>query len=261
MDVIGSVILGPLAGGAFTVGSNWLYRRLKQRNQRALLSFQSNRIAFVYPPRRDTYSQPDRVILPRTATEDFLAINNVISALLKAGWEGELDMCAAKDFNDARRQGDAVLICSPVSNPATRSVLDLLFDKYPQLPRFETDADGHSLIRAGARPFESQTYEVVAQCRAAGTEPEEATMRDHGLLIKAPNPWNPQKLVFVLAGIRGIATWGIAECLKKDWQQIFRRKRRDGNHSASGPFAAVLEVTFEKCDLKPVKVVYMDDLD
>lgn len=261
MDLVGTLILGPLAGLLTSVAGQLGYRRFKQRNQAALLNFGSRMVTFVYSPRRDSFSEPQRVILPRTSTEDFLAINNLISALIRSGYKHDLDMCSVRAFDGNKRFGDLVFVCSPVSNPGTASVLAELSKIYESLPRFETQSNGQCVIHAGANTYQSETYEVVERCHKEGSEPEEATMRDYGLLVKAPNPWEPERMVLVLAGIRGIGTWGIAECLKKDWQKVLRKKRRDGKHRASGPFAAVIETTFDKCDLTSFEVKYLLDLD
>jgi len=245
-----------------TLSAGYLKELRRKRKLGAILGFAREQVTFVYPARVDQFSEPARNILPRTSTEDFLAMNNIMSALLRIHWSGEAKLKIAADFREEDRATDLILICSPFSNPAAETTLRELYQKYPSLPTFEREqASNRYYIRAGTEYYYSSTYDVVDRCIASGQRPEEAEMVDYGVIIKAPNPWDATNTVLLVAGIRGIGTWGAAEFLKKRWQDIIDRKRHDGQHRRWGPFAAVVEVKFSRGDLVGFRVMMFSDLD
>jgi len=111
----------------------------KRREHGALLDFPRKEILFIYPARSDPSADPRKVIVPRTATEDFLAINNVLSALIKVRWLGEVHVKSCDHFGADDKEHDLVLICSPRTNPKTAEALEAVGNKYPGLPRFERE--------------------------------------------------------------------------------------------------------------------------
>jgi hypothetical protein len=246
-----------------TLLSQFGYKKYKQRGLAAILNFLGDQITFIYPPREDCDADPYKVILPRTATEDFLSINNVLSAFLKIQWNGNIQLCNSKEFGKEERKRDLIFICSPLSNDGTKEVLAELSKKYRcGIPQFKYDEEKKQCyLRVSGGRYDSSTYDVVKECIKAGTRPEEAEMYDHAVLLKAENPWDPTKKVIVLAGIRGIGTWGAGECLKKGWQEIYNRKHSKGGQKKSGDFVAVIRVNFNKCDLVGFKIENFIDLD
>ena len=250
-----------LAMLALTLTYQRIHSFLKRRNLGAILGFAVKDVVFVYPPRIDEFTKPSGLILPRTSTEDFLAINNLISAMLKVGWTGDISLKRSDEFHERDYHHNLILVCSPALNKATELVLRELAKRYTSLPTFETEPDSQRMYIQARHDYFSTTYDVVESCVQKGVRPSEAEMTDHALVVKAPNPWDPEKTVFIVAGIRGIGTWGAAECLKKEWQQIFNAKRGDGDHKKSGPFAAIIEIHFDRCDLIAPKLETMIDLD
>src|ERR1700676_3550417 len=71
-------IIGALIGA---VVQRAIDRRGEQRPLNQLLNFGNDQLLFVFPHRDQAGA-----ILPRTSTEDFLAMNNFMSCLLKVGW-------------------------------------------------------------------------------------------------------------------------------------------------------------------------------
>lgn len=86
-------------------------------------------------------------------------------------------------------------------------------------------------------------------------------MYDHAVLVKATNPWDFSKKVLILAGIRGIGTWGAGEFLKKEWPEIYNRKNSKNGLKKGGDFTAVIRVNYNKCDLVSFKIENFIDLD
>src|ERR1700730_13224464 len=72
-------IVGALIGAKIR---QHLDRRRETKPLGKLLNFGPDDLLFVFP-HRESIRGP---IVPRTSTEDFLAMNNFISALLNAGW-------------------------------------------------------------------------------------------------------------------------------------------------------------------------------
>lgn len=81
------------------------------------------------------------------------------------------------------------------------------------------------------------------------------------MIIKAENPWHSSKNVLIFAGIRGIGTWGAAECLRNEWKKIYDLKRSDGKHSKRGNFVTLVKVCLKKGDIIELNVERMIDLD
>ena len=59
-----------------------------------------------------------------------------------------------------------------------------------------------------------------------------------------------------MAGIRGIGTWGAAECIKKNWRGIYDRLERK-----RGSFSALVLVTYENCDITNTEVMQVKEFD
>jgi len=246
-----------------TVIAQSSYNKYKQKGLRAILHFSDHEITFIYPPRKDSEENSGKVILPRTATEDFLAMNNFQSALLSINWKGKTHFKSSSDFKAMDKHKDLVFICSSFSNPATKDVLESLEKYYNRdIPQFHCDKDLNKVyLRIGGARFDSESYEAVEECIANGKLPAEGEINDYGIILKATNPWDNNKKVIILAGIRGIGTWGAAECLKKSWKDIYQRKMSKGTKRKTGDFVAVIKVVCNQSDLTEFKIEQFYDLD
>ena len=94
----------------------WVQRRMDRRKERQplnqLLNFGADQLLFVFPHRDES----PEAILPRTSTEDFLAMNNFISALLNVGWARKVGVRDTTRVTTADKKRNLVIICSPKSN-------------------------------------------------------------------------------------------------------------------------------------------------
>ncbi len=259
LNVIASVV-GALLLFTYQRSKVWFV----QKNLLKILDFLNRKLMFVYPPRRDQVANPSRVILPRTATEDFLSINNMLSVLLKLKWNG---LCAFKNSEDflkniENKKNDIVFICSPFSNPGCNEALIELEKKEGGLPKFLIDdVTKRNYIRFHGNKYESTSYDVIEECIKNGSSPENAEMLDYAAIIKTSNPWEPDKRILILAGIRGVGTWGASEFIKKHWEKLYNKKRSDGKHTKRGNFAAIIKVLYKDCDLKEFSLEDFIDLD
>lgn len=256
-------VAASVSGAILTVFVQFIYKKFGQRGLSSLLNFLNNEITFVYPPRTDCDADPYKVILPRTATEDFLAMNNFQSALLSINWNGITYFKSSCDFQSIEKAKDLIFICSSHSNVGTDEVLNKLKNIYKcGIPRFSLDETTNRIyLRVGGARYDSTTYEVLEECELSGKIPAEEEMIDYGIILKATNPWDKNKKIMVLAGIRGIGTWGAAECLKKGWQELYNKKSSKKGRKKTGDFVAVVRVVCNQSDLTEFKIENLIDLD
>lgn len=209
---------------------------------------------FVFPP-RGTVTE---AILPRISTEDFMAINNLISAFMKLR---RVPLVRVRDpdhlTDQDKKQNNLILICSSRRNRATEEALALLKAQYGHLadyiPSFETSPEtGHLRIC-----FYNATYESRSFVQDGPDKDDVA------LIVKAKNPWADERKILIVAGVRGIGTWGAAEFLKKWWRPLYERKKasRKSTTSKQGEFAAVVLVLYKAYDIKGVRLLNVVDLD
>ena len=258
-------VLSVLAGVVGTILCYVIKRMLENRPLRRLLNFGRDELVFVYPKRDDIPA----AVLPRTSTEDFLAINNAISALLKISWKQPVGVrsVGAGVADDGRqlspndRERNLVTICSPKSNPFTRELLEELKRQGSDIFQFERVENKEEWqIVDGAACYRSLSYKQIADYQEAEKRVEEQEINDVAMIAKVTNPWEPKNKIIIIAGIRGIGTWGAAECLKKQWQRIYELKRRTKQFRKNGDFAAIVEVDYNNCDIVHTHVETVKDL-
>ena len=241
--------IGALIGFAWRRFDKWR----KSRGHRAILAGLEAPMIFVFPP-RDVVGRT----LPQTAVEDFLAINNVISAFLRVGRQPPEKIRGHDYLGEAdKKQSSLILICSPKSNKTTGEALELLRTggKYsPHLvPRFES---------VPGKPDQWQ----ISWNHAVWPSPsydQRGRLEDMAIVLKAQSPWAGQHKILIVAGIRGIGTWGAAEMLKKWWEPLHDKKGHSRRHGTTkqGDFVAMVRVTYEASDIKGVELLALGDLD
>ena len=243
---------------AIGASGGYLWRRLrnwrKSKGQGALFYGLEGPTLFVFPARVG----PDR-LLPHTAIEDFLAVNNIISAYLRIGGHPPDKL---RDHNHLehsdRRNNNLILICSSKSNSVTKEAIDLLRARNSRLadlvPYFEEvpGRPGQIQIRWNKGIFPSESYEQTGP-----------RLDDMAVIVKARNPWAEQHKILIVAGIRGIGTWGAAEMMKKWWKEIYdsKDKSRARRTEKRGDFAAIVSIHYEDHDIKPPTLCQLVDLD
>lgn len=213
---------------------------------------------FVFPPRvaDDSGLEQPRMI-PLMAIEDFLGINNIVSAYMKAGRRPPHRVRDSTHLSDEyRRICNLILMCSSRSNPVTAEALQLLRSNPnlgDRIPVFERIPDTSEwTINWKGAIYRSPSYSQ------SGT-----SYQDVAMIVKVRSPWDAQRKILIVAGIRGIGTWGAAEYLKKWWIDLYEKKRKSRRHhtSKSGDFAALLKVEYGDQDIKRVELIHLEDLD
>ena len=232
----------------------WWKEKKQTGGQSALLHGFEEPTKFVFPPREDT----ELSILPRISTEDFMAINNIISTFIMAKKDPPSKMLDSVNITkEDKSSNNLILICSSKTNDVTEEALRLLRDNYPRIgeyiPVFSVDKESNqTIIRWNHGKYVSNSFSQ-----------QNRPMDDVAIILKAKNPWASQFKILIVAGIRGIGTWGAAECLKKWWQPIYNEKganKKEGS-SKSGSFVAMVNIKYDAYDIKEAKLIDLKDLD
>ena len=224
----------------------------RRRGHWAILAGLENPL-IVFPPRE----RVPEAVLPRISTEDFLAVNNLISAFDLAGHPAPRRLRDPEHTTDQlKKEENLIIICSSKRNPVTEQALHLLREQTPDLadliPSCKEEASGRQHIRWNKGEYPSESYEQ------SGPEKDDVAM-----IIKARSPWAGQRRILIVSGIRRFGTWGAAEFLKKHWKEIYDRKgdsRRRGL-SKQGNFVALISVRYANFDITQLKLLHLIDLD
>lgn len=159
--------------------------------------------------------------------EDMLAANYAERSLTLAGFSDEkVSIKSVKQFKKDRsslQQQNLILICSPKANDITADTLEALNKTLSEFNltfnKISTKPDEWGIVFDNAM-LESDSYKQIADLISQGIDPEEGTQNDYGVIVRAKNPWNREKKLVIIAGIRGIGTWGAARCLRDKANQL-----------------------------------------
>lgn len=261
LHVIGEVVTAVLL---------WPWRRIRRlfptHAARSVFNCNSDlNLVIVYPPREE---EPGS-ILPRVAGEDFMAITHVLKIADIAGFPRDMVRMApvnteTGNIEDNPDDGNLALVCAPWSNPMTGKVLVRLRNSCGLIAEFHplssspanppasvatprTKGTAQYYISFYGKPYYSNTYEVQEQLTREHKQPWKGDMKDYGLIIKAPNPYNLRNqnaTAFIIAGIRGIGTWGAAWYLCERVRDLYDSVK-------DGDFAAVIEVDYSDFRIMP----------
>jgi len=75
--------------------------------------------------------------------------------------------------------------------------------------------------------------------------PECGPLTDYAIIGRIDSPWNLDKSVILLCGIRGIGTWGAARFLRDNQKDISRR-------SKNGNFICVVKVIYKNYKMSDI---------
>ena len=251
LQVFGFIISVAASIAGTIIWIKWKERREnKPLNQ--ILNFGSDDLIFVFSHRE----QYPFSILPFTSTEDFLAMNNFISALMKIGWKGSVSVRDTKRLLDADKEKNLVTFCSAKSNSFTEEVIEKILSEYDDVFYFQKIENSEKWrITDGVGNFPSMTYgqyeEYVKDKGVKKEEVAEQSFDDVAIITKVKNPWNAMNKIFIIAGIRGIGTWGASECIKKNWNEIYNQLE---SNEKNCDFSALIKINYRNCDIKKIKI-------
>jgi hypothetical protein len=194
--------------------------------------------------------------------EDMLSVNYVSRSLSLCGWDdNRLEFRAQERFAPLRNDGDRaddqadenlVLICS---HDVTKAALDVYRSNKFVDCKFVDETGTAQIPRIGIKleNFDTQfspSFEQEVAMLQENVELREGMVEDYALIVKGPNPWSRKhgKLIMI-AGVRGIGTWGAARYLRDHPEQIYEE-------FGTNNFALIVKVTYCNWrieDVRPTK--------
>lgn len=212
--------------------------RLKAEALRRLLGFHSGQeLTFVVP----TLEATDPIHRTVIASEDVRAFNRMRLDLGTTGLESSVTVLMGADDEVSPDPRDLMFFCRDERNPMTREFLRLQpvgFDFVHDGSR----ADGRAkwaIRQDGAEILRSESYDSEAALEShldAPGDTRHAVLRCPAIVVRAPNPFNPERSHAVLiAGVRAFGTWGAAEFLCSEAETLLEQTQ-------GGDFVALIEV-------------------
>lgn len=261
-------ITGVITSIIATIPGTILYlswkKKIQNKQLRKILNFGEDDIVFVFTHRefkqinvQDETPQSSTSILPRTSTEDFMAINNIKTALLKINSENRDKIKDTDTFLNRidDKKNNIISICSSKSNKFTKEVEETLLKKRKRFfrtvynserDRWEiTDGDGYYPTSA------EEQYKGYIENGISLREIPTKKFDDFAYITKITNPQNRKNKIFIIAGIKGIGTWGAAECLKKEYNQIYENLPQNKKDC---DFSALINIEYDNLDITKIVV-------
>ena len=99
----------------------------------------------------------------------------------------------------------------------------------------------------------SMTYTSPSYIGTPEDQPR-APSRDIAFILRRPNPKNEACSVVLLAGIRGIGTWGASDHLRKQAKKLSARIAKNPGNAVENGFLAVLDVDYDNFDVVQTKI-------
>ncbi|HYX72008.1 MAG TPA: hypothetical protein VE732_04500, partial [Nitrososphaera sp.] len=188
---IKALLFSFLLGIPASLLASWIFIRWREnvgnRHLRKILNFGKDDVIFVF-----SHRDLPKAILPRTATEDFMAMNNVIRALMLRGWKGPIRVRDTKRISEGDKSKNLVTVCAPKTNSFTGEVLERLKVDGRSLFEFQRTSDNperwHIVLR-GVAQYPSSSYEQEAAAKIEGKDVSEQELKDVAIIAKITNPW------------------------------------------------------------------------
>lgn len=147
------------------------------------------------------------------------------------------------------KKRNIITIGGSQTNAFTEEILQLpLADGQLAFVPSDTQSPQLVLKRGDSITYTSPSYLNI------GTDNAGAKSSDIGFILRRPNPKNPSCSVVVLAGIRGVGTWGASDHLRKNAKKLFARVKKDDSNAIDHGFLAILDAEYEKFDITHTRV-------
>jgi hypothetical protein len=209
---------------------------------RKLLDLRRDRRVLIVLPRRE---QPrEQRHLGMVAYEDMLACSLIERSLILAGWPEdciEIVSHTLVDNNSPLRRENLVLLCSPRRNPITEEVLHNLKNAGRLDCRFEPGPGNSAelVLKLNGQTVESPSYREEEALLARHKTPYDGTLNDRALIAKFINPWQTDRKILLVAGLRAIGTWGAARALRQRAAELLMATK-------GTDFAVVVDCKYEQ---------------
>ena len=258
MDAISAFILGT----ASSVTGSYLFLKsrilIANRYLRTILNFGKDDLIFVFTHREKGVKS----ILPRLATEDFIAMNNITVALSESGWNYPIKIRDTKHLQEDDKKRNIVTIGGPKVNSFTKQILNELDCKKIKIFQFDKEKEYNDrfkiccndAVNYCSKSFEQEIDPTISE------NVMESELDDVAFLAKVTNPWNNSNKILLVNGVRGIGTWGAAEYIRKNPNQIYHKKMGSNGYQKSGDFALALTIKYKNCDIKDIDCQQLIDI-
>ena len=239
-----SFLVGYFANIISAPRSKWYLEWISGRHLRTLLRLGRNEVIVVVP--HQSISSNRR--LPQVAVEDVLALRNVFEVLSELGIKHP-KIRHPENLSDSDLKRNIISIGGSNRNSFTKKVLE--FPVNGDLLSFATSptaADQIEFKRGNSMTYTSPSY--------IGTPEDQPKARssDIAFILRRPNPKNELCSVVILAGIRGIGTWGASDHLRKHAKKLSARVAKDQDNAIKQGFLAVITADYENFDIVQTKV-------
>ncbi|MGR3311122.1 MAG: hypothetical protein ACUZ77_10135 [Candidatus Brocadiales bacterium] len=246
-EFVFAIIAAIIVSGVWTLililREKWEKRPLKK-----LFSFGDRNLTFVVPIQRFPVSKDS--LSPQGSIIDFLVVHIVTGLLSEIDRTGNPTPRDPSSLVPSDKEGNLITIGSSKNNTFTGEVLDevkntrnldiFYFERIEGQDKWQI-RDNSAIIPS---PAYDQIENYLRQNKTLADIYAEQEIEDVAIIAKVINPWNPTKKVFIIAGVRGIGTWGAAEYLRKNWKDIYNHKRGWPGYKKDGEFAAVLNIKY-----------------
>lgn len=230
-------------------------RRTKHLNQ--ILNFGSKKIYFLYQFKPSSGNA--QRIVPPISTEDFLAMNNFLSALIKINWRNETELVATEIFANQienNKNNNIVTFGSSKINNITREIEKILAHNNLNFYRIEksSTSDEWRIVDNDGR-YNTSVYAEYQKYLMQDIEKSmigRESFTDIAYITKVTNPRDSESKVIIIAGVKGIGTWGAAECIKKWSKKIYEKLPRNKKNR---DFSALMRISYRNYDIVDVKVI------
>lgn len=193
--------------------------------------------------------------LPQVAVEDVLALRNVLEVLAELGINHPR-IRHAENLVEPDLKRNIITIGGSNRNTFTREILTHPVNG--DLLSFVQSSNGSNQVEL--KRGNDTTYTSPSYVGAPSDEPK-APSRDIAIILRRPNPKNESCSIVVLAGIRGIGTWGACDHLRKHAKSLAARVKKDHANAVEHGFLAVIDVDYENFDIIRSRVKDVTSID
>jgi hypothetical protein len=248
ISLIISSLIGFLFGYAANVLSGPHSARFKEwiagGHLRGLLRLGGDEVIIVVPHQ----TAPSDRRLPQVAVEDVLALRNVFEILAELGIRHPR-IRHPENLVEPDLKRNIISIGGSSRNSFTKAILELTVSgDVLAFTQSSIEPTQIELKRGNTMTYASPSY------HGTPSDQPRARSKDVAFILRRPNPKNKSCSVIILAGIRGIGTWGASDHLRKHAKALAARVRRDQEGAAKHGFLAVVEAEYENFDIVQSRV-------
>jgi hypothetical protein len=238
-----SFVLGFLANVLSAPRSKWYLEWIAGRHLRSVLRLGDDEVIIVIPHQSPSGTRR----LPQMAVEDVLALRNVFDVLSQLGIKHP-KIRHPENLVDPDLKRNIISIGGSSRNVFTRKILELPVNgDLLEFANSATAPDQVELRRGSSMTYTSPSYSGMIKGPRAPS-------RDIAIILRRPNPKNETCSVIIVAGIRGIGTWGASDHLRKQAKKLSARIAKNPGKAVKDGFLAVIEVAYDNFDVVQTKI-------